>query len=452
MQIVIIGCGKVGKTLVAQLVAENHNITVIDTNPEVVEDITELYDVLGIVGNGTSNQILQSADIEHTDVLIAVTDRDEVNLLCCAIAKQKSACHTIARVRNPIYSAERHFLRHELQLSLTINPEQEAAREIARLLQFPNAVEIDSFAQDRIDMLRFRIMKNSPLEGKALRDLSPILGGNILVCMAGTENGSVVIPDGNYVVKVGDTLTIIAMPGEAEKFFNRIGITTNRAKNTIIIGGGGISYYLTEFLLKMGTEVKIIEQNKARCEELNELFPSAVIDCGDGSSQELLNAEHLETMDSLVACTGIDEVNAILSLYARKKVRKKVVTKLNHVEFDDVIDSLDLDSVVNPRKLTAQKILQYIRAMNNSMGSNVETLYRLMNGKVEALAFIIQKASPVTGVRLADLRTKQNTLIAGIIRGGRLIIPGGQDTIEVGDSVIVVTTNLGFVDISDILD
>ena len=202
----------------------------------------------------------------------------------------------------------------------------------------------------------------------------------------------------------------------------------------------------------MGIDVKIIEQNKERCEELNDLFPSAVIDCGDGSSQELLNAEHLESMDSLVACTGIDEVNAILSLYARKKVRKKVVTKLNHVEFDDVIDSLDLDSVVNPRKLTAQKILQYIRAMNNSMGSNVETLYRLMNGKVEALAFIIQKESPVTGVRLADLRTKQNTLIAGIIRGGRLIIPGGQDAIEVGDSVIVVTTNLGFVDISDILD
>ena len=301
-------------------------------------------------------------------------------------------------------------------------------------------------------MLRFRIGKESPLAEKALRDLSPILGGNILVCMAGTENGAVLIPDGNYVVKVGDTLTIITMPGEAEKFFSRIGITTNKVKNAIIIGGGGISYYLTEFLLKMGIDVKIIEQNKERCEELNDLFPSAVIDCGDGSSQELLNAEHLESMDSLVACTGIDEVNAILSLYARKKVRKKVVTKLNHVEFDDVIDSLDLDSVVNPRKLTAQKILQYIRAMNNSMGSNVETLYRLMNGKVEALAFIIQKESPVTGVRLADLRTKQNTLIAGIIRGGRLIIPGGQDAIEVGDSVIVVTTNLGFVDISDILD
>ena len=450
MQILLVGGGKVGRTLIAQLVKENHDVTVIDTSETVIRDIVRIYDVIGIVGNGTSHEILEEADIEHADMLIAVTDMDEVNLLCCVIARQQHSCHTIARVRNPVYSKERHFLRSELELSMTINPELEAAREIARLLQFPNAIEIDSFGKDAVDLLRFKVAAASPLIDKALKDIPQDITHNILVCIA-ENNGKITIPDGSYVIRHGDTLTIIAVPGEAEKFFRRIGVKTNKVKDTLIVGGGGITYYLTEILLKRGIDVKIIEQKKSRCEELSEMFPEAVVDRGDGSDQELLNEEHLEEMDSLVACTGIDEVNAILSLYAQKKVRTKVVTKLNHLEFNEVIRTLDLDSIVNPKLLTAQRILQYVRAMHNGIGSNVETLYRLMDGQVEALEFIVQPGSDMTNIRLADMHFKKNVLIAGILRNFRLIIPGGQDRFMEGDSVIVVTTNIGFGDIHDIL-
>lgn len=450
MQILLVGGGKVGRTLIAQLVKENHDVTVIDTSETVIRDIVRIYDVIGIVGNGTSHEILEEADIEHADMLIAVTDMDEVNLLCCVIARQKHECHTIARVRNPVYSKERHFLRSELELSMTINPELEAAREIARLLQFPNAIEIDSFSKDAVDLLRFKVADNSPMTGLALKDIPQEITHNILVCIA-EKNGEITIPDGSYVVRPGATLTIIAMPGEAEKFFRRIGVKTNKVKDTLIVGGGGITYYLTEILLKMGIDVKIIEQKMERAEELSELFPEAVVDRGDGSDQELLNEEHLDEMDSLVACTGIDEVNAILSMYAQKKVRTKVVTKLNHLEFNEVIRTLDLDSIVNPKLLTAQRILQYVRAMHNGMGSNVETLYRLMDGQVEALEFKIQPGSNMTNIRLADMNLKKNVLIAGILRNFKLIIPGGQDRFFEGDSVIVVTTNIGFGDVHDIL-
>ena len=450
MKILLVGGGKVGRTLISQLAKENHDITVVDTSHTVVRDIVRIYDVIGIVGNGTSHETLEEADIAHTDVLIAVTDMDEVNLLCCVIAKQKHDCHTIARVRNPVYSKERHFLRSELELSMTINPELEAAREIARLLQFPNAIEIDSFAKDAVDLLRFKVANDSPLIGTALKDISQKIAHNILVCIA-EKNDKIIIPDGSYVIEQGATLSIIAMPGEAEKFFRRIGVRTNKVKDTLIVGGGGITYYLTEILLRMDVDVKIIEQKQKRCEELAEMFPEAVVDRGDGSDQELLNEEHLEEMDSLVACTGIDEVNAILSLYAQQKVRTKVITKLNHLEYNEVIRALDLDTIVNPKLLTAQRILQYVRGMHNGMGSNVETLYRLMDGQVEALEFMVQPGSDMTNIRLADMHLKKNVLIAGILRNFRLIIPGGQDRFLEGDSVIVVTTNIGFGDIHDIL-
>ncbi len=451
MQIIIVGCGKVGRTLVSQLSEEKHNITVVDIKPQYVRNVSIMYDVMGIVGNGTSYEVLQEAGLEHTDMLIAVTASDEVNLLCCVIAKRKTDCHTIARLRNPVYSRERHFLRSELQLSMTINQDLEAAREVARLLRFPNAIEIDSFANERIDLLRFKVPENSRLIGSALKDSARWIKENILVCMV-DRAGEITIPNGDYVVDKEDILTIIAIPWEAEKFFRSIGVKTNRANNVMIIGGGSMAYYLTEILLKTGVDVKIIERDRNRCEVLGEQFPDAYVECGDGSDQNLLKEERLDAMDALVASTGIDEVNAILSKYAQGKVRKKVITKLNHIEFDDVIESLELDSVIEPKYLTAQRILQYIRAMEAGMDSDVETLYRLMNNRVEALEFIIQPQSRVTGIRLMDMHIKPNTLIAGILREGKLIIPGGQDAFQENDAVIVVTTNLGFKDIYDILE
>lgn len=450
MQIIIVGCGKVGRALVGQLSGEDNNVTVVDMNPDVVKGVSTFYDVMGVTGNGTSYTTLMEADIEHADILIAVTHSDEVNLLCCVVAKRAGNCHTIARVRNPIYSAERGFLRKELGLSMIINPEFAAAMEIARLLRFPSAIEIDSFSRGRIEMLRFKVREDSLLIGYALKDLSQKLSVDVLVC-AVERSGNVLIPDGDFVVRGGDVLSVIAIPGNASAFFKKIGIRTNQVKNTLIIGGGEITYYLSQLLLGTGIKVKIVEKNRERCEELSELLPKATIICGDGSDQELLNEEHLEQMDSLVASTDIDEENIILSLYAKDKVRSKVVTKLNRLEFNDVIHSLNLDSLVYPKNITAEYILQYVRAMGNSMGSNVETLYKLMDGRVEALEFLIRPLSNMTGIRLQDMKLKKNLLVAGIGRKGKLIIPGGQDEFMPGDSVIVVTTNTGFRDIHDIL-
>lgn len=451
MQIVIVGCGKVGRALAAQLSGEDNNVTVVDTNGDVVKTVANYYDVMGVAGNGASYSVLAEADIEHTDVLIAVTHNDEVNLLCCVVARKAANCHTIARVRNPVYSEERAFLRKELGLSMIINPEYAAAQEIARLLRFPSAIEIDSFSKGRIEMLRFRVPAASMLNGLALRELPQRLPMDVLICAA--ERGEeVLIPDGNFVIRSGDLLSMIAIPGNAAAFFKKVGISTNQVKNTMIIGGGEITYYLSKLLLNMGIRVKIIEKRRERCEELSDLLPKATIICGDGSDRELLREEHLEQMDSLVAGTDMDEENIILSLYARDRVRAKVVTKLNHLDFNDVIHSLDLDSLIYPKNIAAEYILQYVRAIGNSMGSNVETLYKLMDGRVEALEFLVHKNSDLAGIRLQDMRLKRNLLIAGIGRKGRLIIPGGQDEFLPGDSVIVVTTDSGFQDIHDILD
>lgn len=451
MQIIIVGCGKVGRALAAQLSGEDNNVTVVDTNGDVVKTVANYYDVMGVTGNGASYSVLAEADIEHTDVLIAVTHNDEVNLLCCVVARKAANCHTIARVRNPVYSEERAFLRKELGLSMIINPEYAAAQEIARLLRFPSAIEIDSFSKGRIEMLRFRVPAASMLNGLALRELPQRLPMDVLICAA--ERGEeVLIPDGNFVIRSGDLLSMIAIPGNAAAFFKKVGISTNQVKNTMIIGGGEITYYLSKLLLNMGIRVKIIEKRRERCEELSDLLPKATIICGDGSDRELLREEHLEQMDSLVAGTDMDEENIILSLYARDRVRAKVVTKLNHLDFNDVIHSLDLDSLIYPKNIAAEYILQYVRAIGNSMGSNVETLYKLMDGRVEALEFLVHKNSDLAGIRLQDMRLKRNLLIAGIGRKGRLIIPGGQDEFLPGDSVIVVTTDSGFQDIHDILD
>lgn len=450
MQIIIVGGGKVGSALTARLSEENNNVTVVDTNPAVVRELAETYDVRGVEGNGTSHRVLQDAGLENTDLLIAVTESDEVNLLCCVVAKRQSDCSTIARVRNPIYSAESHFLRKELQLSMTINPELEAAREITRLLRFPSAIEIDSFSKEKIELLRFQIPENSTIAGHSLRDFSAGTEENVLVCIA--ERGDeVMIPNGDFVPQAKDVLTVITEPSHAESFFRKIGIRTNRVRNVLIVGGGDITFYLTELLQKIGIDVKIIEKDLKRCEMLSDRFPDVRVDYGDGSDQETLSEERLEDMDALVACTGMDEVNAIISLYAQTKVRTKVVTKMNHIAFDEVIKNLHLDSIVTPKALTAQKILQYVRAMSNSLGSNMETLHRLMDGRVEAMEFIISDKSRITGVKLADMDIRPGVLIAGIVRNGRLIISGGQDEFRVGDSVIVITTHAGFGDLMDIL-
>ena len=451
MQIIVVGCGKVGRSIVAQLSKEDsNNVTVIDTNAQIIRNISTNYDVMGIVGNGSSFTILDQADLAHADMIIAVTERDEVNLLTCVIAKlNNDKIHTVARVRSPQYAGELNKLQKGLNLTMTINPEMEAAKEISRLLNFPSAIEIFSFARNRIDLLRFRVPPISVLVGRSLKDIAD-LTTNLLVCII-ERNSNIMVPNGDTVIQQGDVLTIISMPRDAQIFFKKIGVRTNKCKNVMIVGGGQLSFYLSKLLLNNHANVTIVEQDMKRCEELVDALPGVTVDCGDGTEKELLEEEHLENMDGFVACTGLDEVNAILSLYAMKHVTRKVITKVNHVDFGDVIEGLQLDSIVNPKELTAQKIVHYVRAAGNSMESNVETLYKLMNGRVEALEFLLEKESSIIGIKLVDLKLKPNVLIAGIVRDGKLIIPGGQDVFQVGDTVIVVTTHLGFHEIFNIL-
>ncbi len=452
MNIIIAGCGKVGGALAEQLSRESHDVTVIDERPDVVEHVANAADVRGIIGNGASYNIQKEAGIEKADLLIAVTNADEVNLLCCLIAKKAGGCQTIARVRNPVYHQEIRHIKEELGLSLVINPEWAAAMEMARLLRFPKAIDIDTFARGRIELLRFRLEEDSPLCGRKIMHISELSQCEVLICVAEREN-QVLIPDGELVLHANDTISIVASPVNASRFFRKIGIETNQVKNTMIIGGGKMSYYLARRLLEMGIKVKLVEKDKDSCERLCDLLPKAVVINGDGTDQELLAEEGLEEAEGFVALTNMDEENVMLSLYAKEMSRAKKITKVSSNTYDSIISTLDIGSVIHPKLITAENILQYVRAMQNSIGSNVETLYQLVGGRAEALEFIIREESEVTNIPLQALDLKRNLLVCAIHRRGRVIIPKGQDRLEKGDSVIIITTDCSRLkDISDILD
>lgn len=450
MQIVIVGCGKVGTALARSLSQEDNNICIVDIKSDVVHQLATENDIMGMVGNGASYSVLKEAGIENADLLIAVTESDELNLLCCVIARKASKCQTIARVRNPMYSQEKRFLQRELGLSMIINPEQTAAMEIASLLGFPSALGIDSFAGGKVEMIRFRIPVDSKLNDMALKDVNAMIKCDFLIC-AVDRGGQVEIPGGNFVLKSGDVVSLVTSRKSAKFFFEKIDMNTNRARNTMIVGGGKITLYLAKMLDNLGIAVKIIEKNADRCRELSEELPNATVVNGDGSDEAFLREERLDTMDSFVALTNLDEENILLALMAKKKVSRKVVTKINREQLNEVIHNLELDSVVFPKLLTAQKILRYSRATKNSIGSNVKTLYRLYEDKVEALEFAITENSKITGIPLRQMKLKKGLLISAITRNDKLLIPDGQTEILPGDSMIVVTTHLGLQNAQDIL-
>lgn len=450
MKTIIAGCGKVGSTLAEQLNREGHDITLIDINSTALERVSAACDVIGLVGNGISYSVQSEAGIEDADLFIAVTDSDEINLLSCLIAKKAGNCKTIARVRNPIYDTETTFLRNELGISMIINPEMAAAQEIGRLVLFPSAIEIDTFARGRVELLKIQVPKGSVLHNLHVFDIVEKLKCDVLIC-AVERDDDVIIPGGNFVLKELDTISFVASPKQTYNFFKKIGIKTSSIKHCMIVGGGKIAYHLTRHLLSLGIHVKIVERNKERCEELSALLPDAVIIQGDGTNETLLNEEGIEYAESFVSLTDVDEENILLSLYVASCSNAKVMTKINRISFKEIIGHLNLGSIICPKNITAEHILQYVRAMQNSMGSNVETLYRIVSDKVEALAFNIKKDSPIIGITFDKMDLKSNLLICSIIRKGKTITPRGQDMIKVGDQVIVVTTNSGLKDICDIL-
>ena len=451
MNIIIVGCGKVGYTLVEQLNGEEHNIVVIDAKEEKVRAITEQVDVMGVVGNGTSYQTLVDAGIARADLLIAVTGSDEQNLLCCVIARKTGKCKTIARVRSPLYNYEIPFLKDALGLEMIVNPEFASGSDIARIFQFPSAVKVDTFAKGRVEMLHFRVTKDSLLNNYQVVDIKNKLKCDILVCMV-TRGEEVLIPGPDFVFQEGDFVAIAGTPAKATMFFRKIGFGVEKIRTAMIVGGGTISYYLARRLLLIGVETKIIERDMKRCQELSELLPNATIICGDVTDKRLLAQEGIATVDGFAALTGMDEENILLSLYAKQVSKAKVVTKINRINFISVLNEIKLDSITYPSLLTADMIIRYARSMNESLNSNVENLYKLEDGRAEALEFYIKEASEVTDMPLQDLKIRKNILICGINRKGQIIIPGGQDELKVGDTVVVVLTHARLHDIRDILE
>ncbi len=451
LKIIIVGCGKVGRTLVDRLSKEGHDIVVIDQNQDRIDHLTNLYDIMGIQGNGASYGIQLEAGIKDADLIIAVTNSDELNLLCCTIAKQVGDCASIARVRNPDYSKEISYLQEKLGLVMIINPEFEAAREIASILSLPSTLEVSSFAHGQAEMVEFKIEEGNVLDGLAIRDLSSSISSRVLITAVKRDN-EVIIPTGEFVLRAGDIVCAVGARRFARTFLNEIGFKTRQVKDCLIVGGGKASYYLAKLLLQSRINVRIIERNKERCEELSISLPKATIINGDGGDEALLREEGIEYVESFVPLTGIDEENILLTLYANQVSNAKVITKVNRISFDNVLSQLNLGSVVYPRHITAESIIAYVRAKSASGdGDDILTLYHLFDQKVEAIEFNITEKSQATEVPFSVMQFKDNVLIAFINRNGKIIIPSGSDTIEVGDTVMVVTTHTGFANILDTL-
>ncbi len=440
MNILIVGCGKAGSILAQTLCNEGHDVTAMDTDSDVIHSLVDNFDVQGICGNGLIIKDLQKAGVEHTNVLIAMTDSDEVNIMCCLMARKCKAKHSIARVRNPAYSEQMVFMREELGISMMVNPEYHTANEIARMLRYPNAIHVETFARGRLELAEMKVTSGGILDGLTLFSLPAKLKLHLLIC-AVKRDEEIIIPDGNFTLRGNDKIYITASHSELSKFYKQAGDFKSRVRSAMVVGGGRICYYLVPQLMELGISVKIIEQDLARCETLSEWFPKAEIIHADGTDQEILLEEGLTSTDACIMLTGIDEENIILSLYAKKLEVDKVVTKINRSSLLPISDSVGLENIIAPNNTTAALILQYIRAKQNSGNSNIITLYRLADNRLEAIEFVVRGDSHFVGIPLKQLRLNSGFLIAGIIRGTKQIVPSGDDCLKINDSVVIVTTN-----------
>ena len=450
MDIIIVGCGKVGSTLAAKLNAEGNNVTIIDQDGDKVKALANKLDIMGVIGNGASRSVQKDAGVDKTDLLIAVTGNDELNLLSCLVAKKSSNCRTIARLKDPEYNMDAPYFKNELGLAMVINPELAAAKEIARVLNFPSAIKIETFAKGRVELLKFKLPAGSLLAGMSVKDVATKLRSSITFCTI--ERGDdVYIANGNFVFEEKDIISIIASPQKAKAFFKKINYQIQPIKDALIVGGGPITYYLCNLLEGAGISCTVVEKNSARCDELATEFEKVTIINADPSDEDVLREEGIAHTDAFVALTGLDEENILLSLFAKKSGSRKIITKINRIDFDDIVTHLDLDTMVYPKNITADTIVSYVRAMNNRRGSNIETVYNLIKGRVEAVEFTIGNGSAVVGKPLMELALKPGVLIATIQRGRTLISPRGQDVIEPGDSVVVITKDMALTNIKDIL-
>ena len=451
MNIIVVGCGKIGTTILSSLVAEGHNVVALDSNPNTINEITNLYDAIGICGNGNDCDTLSEAGVEKAELFVAVTGSDEFNMLSCFLARRMGAKHTIARIRNPEYNDQNlGFIKKQLGLSMAINPDLLAAQELFNILKLPSAAKIETFSRRDFEMIELKLRQESVLDGVSLIELRKKYDVKLLVCVVQRDN-EVFIPDGSFVLKSGDKIGITATTSEILRFLKMLGVMQKQARNIMILGGSRTAYYLSKLLMGIGNTVKIVEKDHKRCLELSETLPNAVIINGDGAGQELLNEEGLSSMDAFISLTGMDEENILISFYAAAQNVPKVISKVNRDEFMYLAEKIGLDCTISPKNIISDILVRYARALENSLGSNVETLYQIMDGKAEALEFNIVADSAVTEIPLKDMKLKPNTLIAGIMRGRRIIIPSGDDLILPEDKVVIITSGYKLNDISDIL-
>ncbi|NMP38281.1 MAG: Trk system potassium transporter TrkA [Clostridiales bacterium] len=449
MKIVIVGDGKVGYLLTQLLCKEEHEVVVIDNDAEVLAELQKTLDVAIVQGNGATVDVQREAGVQDSDLLIAATSGDEINLLCCVVAKLLGCKHTVVRVRNPEYDQQIDFLRKNLGLSLAINPEKAAAREIFRLLQFPSFLKRDSFAGGRVELVEWKLPPTSALVGKKLGEISDTLRANALICAVDRE-GVITIPDGSFVLEPGDRVTVSADSAKLVNLIHNLKLDARPVKNVMIIGGGRIAVYLAAMLTNSKVDVTIIEQDAQRCEQLSAYLPEVTILHGNGTQQDLLFAEGIRETDAVVTLTGMDEENLIVSMFANSMGVPKTITKINRIEYVGVLNHAGLDTLVSPKMLVADEIMRYVRAVyETGTGSvhkagqtgTVETLYRIVNGKAEALGFTVPQEGKYLGVPLSELHFRSNILLASIIRAGKVIVPKGADVMQPGDSVVVITTS-----------
>lgn len=437
MNIIIVGCGSVGRTLAQKLSSDGNAVTVIDTSSTKIQKFTNRCDVMGIVGNGATYTVQREAGIDTADLFIAVTDSDELNLLCCMIAKKEGNCQTIARVKSPEYSQETAYLKEELGLAMVINPEYAAAEEIARLLRFPSATKIETFAKGKVELVTFKLDKESVLVGLSVKDVMLKYRADVLITTV--ERGDeTYIPNGDFVFAEKDVVTISGSVRNAYDFFVKIGKKGAAIKKTLVVGGGVITHYLCDILSRLGISLTVIAKDMSVCEELCAKWDKVTVIQGDATDYELLQEEGVATADAFVAVTDGDEENILLSLYAKDAGSDKLITKINRVDYGNVVEKLELDTIICPRNITAGQILRYVRARQNTRGSDMLTLYSVNDTEVEAAEFIVKKDSPIIGKPLSQLKLEEDVLIASIIRGSNIITPRGHDVIEEGDDVVVV--------------
>ena len=452
MRVVIVGSGKIGQFMVQSLVSEGHDVVVVDNDVKVVEEVTNQYDVMAVCGNGVDWETLEEAGVAQAELVAAVTDSDEKNMLSCFMARRLGAKHTIARIRNPEYNDNSlGFIKEQLGLSMAINPEQLAAEEIYNLLKLPSAVKVEYFSRRNFEMVELKLPADSPLDGMKLSEMRVEYKGQYLVCIV-QRGDKGYIPDGSFVLKAGDRIGITATRSEIIRLFKILGEKRKQVRSVMILGGSRTAFYLAKMLLAAGNQVKIIERDREICRELCDSLPKAVVLQGDGAQQELLMEEGLDQQDAFVALTGIDEENILMSIFAATHKVPKVISKVNRDEMGRLAEKIQLDCIVSPRKLVADIIVRYARALHNSEGSNIEVLYHLMDGYAEALEFRVREGSPVIGTPLRELRIKQGTLIGGIIRDRKAMIPSGDDVIMAEDNVVVIGRSGRITDVADILE